>query len=57
LRSGSMLKITIARWYTPKGVNINGDGLKPDIEVEMTADEYNSGNDKQRNKAIEKLNQ
>jgi carboxyl-terminal processing protease len=30
---GKMLKITIAYWLTPNGVKLEGNGLKPDIEV------------------------
>ena len=56
LSSGAQLKVTIARWYTPGGQNINGNGIKPDVEVKMTADEYNSGHDTQRQKAIDILN-
>ncbi|MCL2280507.1 S41 family peptidase [Candidatus Saccharibacteria bacterium] len=55
MKSGASLKITIARWYTPKGKNIDGDGLEPDVKVEMTAEEYNAGNDTQRAKATELL--
>ena len=29
------LKITIAKWLTPKGTEINGKGLEPDIKVEI----------------------
>lgn len=29
---GSSLKVTIAKWYTPNGVNISESGIKPDIE-------------------------
>ncbi|MCX6756834.1 MAG: S41 family peptidase [Candidatus Nomurabacteria bacterium] len=32
---GSSLKVTIAKWYTPKGVNISESGIKPDVEVAM----------------------
>jgi len=53
LRNGDKLKVTVAKWYTPSGVNINKSGLKPDTEVKMTTEEYNSGNDTQRNKAVE----
>ncbi|MDR1970070.1 MAG: S41 family peptidase [Candidatus Nomurabacteria bacterium] len=53
--SGATLKITIARWHTPKGKNIEGNGLEPDIKIEMTAEEYNAGNDLQRVKALEIL--
>ncbi|HMQ09291.1 MAG TPA: S41 family peptidase [Candidatus Nanoperiomorbaceae bacterium] len=56
LSNGAQLKVTIARWYTPNGQNINGDGIKPDVEVTMTADEYSAGNDTQRTKAVEILN-
>lgn len=30
---GSSLKVTIAKWYTPNGVNISESGIKPDLEV------------------------
>jgi carboxyl-terminal processing protease len=30
---GKMLKITIAYWLTPNGIKLEGNGLKPDIEV------------------------
>ena len=31
----SMLSVTIARYYTPNGVCIHGEGIEPDIKVEM----------------------
>lgn len=55
LRSGSVLKVTIAKWYTPNDKNIDGEGIEPDETVDMTSEEYNAGNDTQRNKAIELL--
>lgn len=55
LNNGDKLKVTIAKWYTPKGVNINKEGLEPDQKVDMTAEQYNSGNDTQRAKATEML--
>ncbi len=33
LADGSSLKVTIAKWYTPNGVNISESGIKPDVEV------------------------
>lgn len=30
----SSLKVTIAKWLTPKGTEINGKGLEPDIKVD-----------------------
>lgn len=39
LAGGSSLKITVAKWLTPKGEEINGRGLEPDIKVELPKDE------------------
>lgn len=33
LEDGSALKVTVAKWFTPKGVSISKSGIKPDIEV------------------------
>ena len=33
LPDGSEVKITIAHWYTPDGVNINKKGLTPDTVI------------------------
>jgi hypothetical protein len=35
LSDGSAMKITIARYYTPSGVCIQGKGIKPDIKVNL----------------------
>jgi len=53
LKEGSSLKITVARWLTPKGELIADKGLEPDIEVEMTEEDYEAGRDPQLDKAIE----
>ena len=55
LSAGSMMKITIARWLTPKGELIIDKGLEPDITVEITEDDYNEGRDPQLDKAIETI--
>lgn len=34
LPDGSGLKMTVARYYTPSGVSIQSEGIKPDIELE-----------------------
>ena len=47
------LKITIARWLTPKGELIADRGLEPDIKVEMTDEDYEQERDLQLDKAIE----
>lgn len=33
LEGGSSLKVTIAKWYTPNGINISEHGIKPDVEA------------------------
>ena len=53
LKEGSSLKITVARWLTPKGQLITDVGLEPDIKVEMTEKDYEEEKDPQLDKAIE----
>lgn len=55
LPSGAKLKVTVARWHTPKGKNIDKEGIKPDIEVKRTADDYNNNRDPQKDKAFDNL--
>lgn len=47
LSGGSVLKVTTARWYTPKGTSINGEGITPDVEIERTYDDINHSRDPQ----------
>ena len=50
------LKITIARWTTPKGKSISKEGLQPDIEVKIPEDaNAREGQDIQLEKAVEYL--
>lgn len=56
LPDGSSIRITIARWLTPKGTSINETGLQPDIKVELTQEDVNTGRDPQLNKALETVN-
>ena len=51
LSGGSLLKITTAHWYTPEGQTINKTGISPDIEVERSYSDINSGKDPQLDKA------
>ena len=57
LGDGSTLKVTIARWFTPGGVNIDKDGITPDVEVDFTEEDFENEADPQREKAIEILKQ
>jgi carboxyl-terminal processing protease len=56
LTKDTSLKITIARWLTPKGVSISDQGLKPDFVVPFTQEDANKKIDPQLNKAVEILN-
>lgn len=49
------LKVTVARWFTPKGHNLSEDGLEPDYEVKITAEQIKAQQDPQLDKAIELL--
>jgi carboxyl-terminal processing protease len=55
-KDGSLLKVTVARWFTPSGQNIDKKGIEPDIKVEMTEDDYKNKTDPQKDKAVEILN-
>src|SRR3989338_3389308 len=50
------LKVTIARWLTPKGTSISNGGLTPDVVVKFDEKEFLKGVDNQLEKAIEILN-
>ena len=52
LTGGELLRVTIAKWYTPKGKNIDGEGITPDIEVERTFDQINKDIDPQLEAAL-----
>lgn len=55
LEDGSSLKLTIAKWLTPLGRSINGEGITPDVEVGLTTEDYNKDLDPQLDKALELL--
>ena len=52
----SSLKVTIARWVTPKGHSISEQGLEPDIVVKRGESEKENGKDSQLDAAIDYLN-
>ncbi len=53
LSDGSSLKVTVAKWLTPEGKSISVSGLEPDVEVEMSEEDYEEGRDRQLEKALE----
>ncbi|MDP2952287.1 MAG: S41 family peptidase [Chloroflexota bacterium] len=53
LSDGSALNITIARWLTPKGRLIEGQGLHPDIEVLLSDADREKGQDPQLERAVQ----
>jgi carboxyl-terminal processing protease len=55
LSDGSIMRVTIARWYTPDDRTIDGEGLEPDVLVEITDEQREAGADPQLDKAIELL--
>lgn len=44
---GALLKVTTARWYTPKGKNITSEGIAPNKVVPLSDEDSNAGRDPQ----------
>ena len=60
LSDGTAVKLTVSKYYTPKGNNIHGIGITPDVEIELDSDVANEitipeDKDNQLQKAIEIL--
>ena len=58
LTDGTAVKLTISKYFTPKGRNIHGTGITPDVEVELNEEllkeiEIPMEKDNQLQKAIE----
>jgi carboxyl-terminal processing protease len=53
LSNGAELRVTIARWFTPNDRAIHGEGLEPDIVVELTQEDLEADLDPQLDRAIE----
>lgn len=51
LPGGAQLKVTEARWYTPKGNNIDKTGITPDVDVDIDEEAAKKGIDNQLEKA------
>ncbi len=62
LSDGTAVKLTVSKYYTPKGNNIHEIGITPDVEVELDEDVANEvtipeDQDNQLQKAIEILSE
>ena len=57
LSGGSEMKVTIARWYTPAGKNIDKQGITPETLVQNDEASVKAGKDPQKDKAFEILQQ
>ena len=55
LRDQAELKLTIAKWLTPKGHDLNKEGLEPDVKIELTDEDFEADRDPQLEKALELL--
>lgn len=53
LSDGSSIKVTIAKWLTPKGASISEVGLAPDIKVDISDADALANKDPQLAKALE----
>ena len=51
--SKGSIKITVAKWYTPNGVNISESGIEPDVKVDLDEALKMKGIDTQLMKAIQ----
>lgn len=49
------VRITVARWLTPKERTIHGKGLTPDVEVPVTEEDFANNRDPQMEKAVDIL--
>jgi len=55
LSDDSILRVTVARWYTPDDRTIDGSGLQPDVLVELSEADREAQRDPQLEEAIRLL--
>src|SRR3990167_4576262 len=55
LTADTSIKVTVAKWLTPKGQALSEGGLEPDIEIKPTKEDIEAGRDPVMEKAIEIL--
>lgn len=51
MEDGSLLKLTIAKWYTPKDYSIDHNGIDPDIKVSFLREDFENKYDRQKETA------
>lgn len=52
LSDGSSLHVTVARWLTPERHPIDQQGIEPDIQIGMSAEDHQAGRDPQLTRAV-----
>ncbi|UCD97629.1 MAG: S41 family peptidase [Chloroflexota bacterium] len=57
VKDQGLVRVTIAKWLTPNGRTIHEIGVTPDVEVELTEDDFLNELDPQLDKAVEILSQ
>ncbi len=55
LSDGSSVHVTSARWFTPSRTPIDGEGLEPDVLVEITQEAIENNRDEVLNRAVDYL--
>lgn len=53
LPENTAVKVTVAKWFTPNGINITKNGLEPDTKIDRTSDDITANKDPQLDKALE----
>ena len=56
LKNDASLRLTVAKWLTPKGLTIDKEGISPDIEVSLSDEDRSAGRDPQLDRALEEAN-
>ncbi len=57
LPGNSSVKITVDKWMTPNGDYIMDEGITPNIEVDLTQEDFDNNRDPQLDKALEVIQQ
>jgi carboxyl-terminal processing protease len=52
---GDQLKVTVAKWYTPNGKNIDKEGISPDVTVSVSDEDIKAVRDPQKDAALQQL--